>query len=213
MKFDKNALSLYAVTDRSWLGDDTLINQVEKALIGGVTFLQLREKNLSKEEFIEVAKECKILCKKYNVPFVINDDVEVAKIVGADGVHVGQKDLACSTAREILGEDAIIGVTARTVEQAKTAEKNGADYLGVGAVFGSSTKTDAVPLGINSLNEICRSVSIPVVAIGGINITNISKLQGAEIAGAAVISGIFGAEDITKAAYDLKQEVKKIIER
>jgi thiamine-phosphate pyrophosphorylase len=211
MKIDKNSLQLYAVTDRSWLRGETLYTQVEKALKGGVTFLQLREKNLDKEAFIKEALKIQELSKAYNVPLVINDNVEVARLTNADGVHIGQKDEEIAKARAVLGEDKIIGVTARTVQQAIIAEKSGADYLGVGAVFGSSTKTDAVPLDFEALQEICNSVTIPVVAIGGINSENIHRLRGANIAGVAVISGIFGAENIQQETALLKKQVLEIL--
>lgn len=195
---------MYAVTDRSWLRGSTLYEQVEKALRGGATFIQLREKSLDTESFIEEAGQIKILCEKYHVPFVINDNVEVALAVGADGVHVGQGDMAASDARKKLGAGKIIGVTARTVEQAAEAERQGADYLGTGAVFATSTKGDAKEISHRTLKEICRSVSIPVVAIGGITAGNVMELKGTGIEGVAVVSAVFASEDIESAARELR---------
>ena len=197
------SLRLYGVTDRSWLRGETLVQQVEKALQGGVTFLQLREKQLQEEEFLEEALKIRELCSRYHVPFVIDDNVKVALRSGADGVHLGRADMGIQEARRILGEDKIIGLSARTVGQAVQAEKDGADYLGAGAVFGTSTKSDAITLPKGILKEICRSVSIPVVAIGGINSSNLLELRGTGISGAAVVSAIFAAEDIAAAARRL----------
>ena len=159
-------LLLYAVTDRSWLGNETLYEQVEKALKGGATFIQLREKELDEEHFMEEAVALKELCHKYHVPFVINDNVKIAKDMDADGVHVGQSDMEADDVRKILGEDKILGVSAQTVEQAVLAEKMGADYLGVGAVFSTSTKKDAADVSKKTLQAICEAVNIPVIAIG-----------------------------------------------
>ena len=198
---------LYAVTDRAWLKGETLESQVEKALKGGATFVQLREKELDEAEFLEEAKKLKMLCRKYQVPFVINDNVEIALAVDADGVHVGQNDMDAAQARALLGPDKILGVTAKTVEQALKAQEQGADYLGSGAVFGTSTKADALPMTMERLGEICRSVSIPVVAIGGICLENIGKLKGSGAAGAAVVSGIFGAEDIEGTVRQMREMV------
>ena len=211
MKFDREDLLLYAVTDSRWLNGERLYEQVEKALKGGATFIQLREKELDQEHFFEEAVEIKELCARYHVPFVINDNVEIALKMDADGVHVGQSDMELTRAREILGTDKIIGVTAKTIEQAQAAEKAGADYLGSGAVFGSSTKTDAKPMELTLLQEICQSVTIPVVAIGGINHDNILKLKGCEIAGAAVVSGIFACEDIEEGTKELLQKVNMVV--
>lgn len=204
MEFERRSLRLYAVTDRSWLRGSTLYEQVEKALRGGATFIQIREKSLDTESFIEEAGQIKILCEKYHVPFVINDNVEVALAVGADGVHVGQGDMAASDARKKLGAGKIIGVTARTVEQAAEAERQGADYLGTGAVFATSTKGDAKEISHGTLKEICRSVSIPVVAIGGITAGNVMELKGTGIEGVAVVSAVFASEDIESAARELR---------
>ena len=183
MKCDKKDLLLYAVTDRSWLGEDTLYHQVEEAILGGATFIQLREKELSQEAFLEEAKEIKELCRKYQIPFVINDNVEIAREMDADGVHVGQSDMEAGNVREVLGPDKIIGVSAQTVEQAVLAEQSGADYLGVGAVFPTGSKADAEDVPMETLKAICQAVSIPVIAIGGISAGNISKLAGSGICG------------------------------
>ena len=206
MKFTKKSLRLYAVTDRSWLHGETLYEQVEKALKGGVTLVQLREKELSEADFEQEAKELLELCHKYNVNLIINDNVELAAKVGADGVHIGQSDMGVEKARAILGKEKIIGVTA------KAAEAAGADYLGSGAVFGTSTKKDAKPMDHALLQEICESVKIPVVAIGGIDGGNILLLKGRKMAGVAVVSGLFACEDIKKAAEDLREKADRICE-
>lgn len=211
MKLDKKDLLLYAVTDRSWLNGESLYSQVEKALIGGTTFLQLREKELKKEDFLKEAIEIKELCGKYQVPFIINDDVDIALKMQADGVHVGQGDMNPIEVRKILGEDKIVGVSVQTVEQAKLAQQQGADYLGVGAVFTTGTKTDAKDVSYETLKEICSCVDIPVVAIGGINKNNILKLSKSGICGVAVVSAIFAQSDIVSATKELKQLVKNII--
>lgn len=210
MKLQKDDLLLYAITDRSWLGDSTLTEQVEKALKGGITMLQLREKNMPYEQVRQTAIELKTLCRKYSIPFIINDYVELAKEIGADGVHVGQSDTSVSRARALLGENAIIGATAKTVEQALEAQEQGADYLGSGAVFGSGTKLDAKPMEHALLQSICEAVSIPVVAIGGITRENVSALKGRGMSGIAVIGGIFGQEDIQLAASELKKIMQEI---
>ena len=204
MKCDKKDLLLYAVTDRSWLGEDTLYHQVEEAILGGATFIQLREKELSQEAFLEEAKEIKELCRKYQIPFVINDNVEIAREMDADGVHVGQSDMEAGNVREVLGPDKIIGVSAQTVKQAVQAEQSGADYLGVGAVFPTGSKADAEDVPLETLKAICQAVSIPVIAIGGISAGNISKLAGSGICGIAVISAIFAKPDIRAAAAELR---------
>ena len=169
MKCDKKDLLLYAVTDRHWLNGRTLYSQVEEALKGGATFIQLREKELDEEHFLEEAKEIKELCRRYQVPFVINDNVEIALAVDADGVHVGQSDMEAGDVRAKLGPDKMIGVSAQTVEQAVMAEQNGADYLGVGAVFPTGSKADALEVSHDTLKAICKAVKIPVIAIGGIS--------------------------------------------
>ena len=211
MKCDKKSLLLYAVTDRAWLNGETLYKQVEKAIKGGVTFVQLREKNLDEKSFLNEALEIQILCKKYNIPFVINDNVEIARKINADGVHVGQSDMKAENVRAILGNDKILGVSAQTVEQALYAQKEGADYIGVGAVFPTGSKLDADNVSLDTLKEICSAVNIPVVAIGGIGIDNVSKLKNSGITGIAVISAIFASDDIELATKHLKEETKKVI--
>ena len=211
MKCDKNDLLLYAVTDRHWLGKRSLKEVVKESLDGGVTFVQLREKTLEDDKFLEEAKELKQLCKEYNVPFVINDNVDIAIAMDADGVHVGQSDMEAGNVREKLGPDKIIGVSAQTVEQAVLAEQRGADYLGVGAVFPTGSKDDAVEVSHETLKAICEAVSIPVIAIGGISVGNVKELAGSGIVGIAVISAIYAAEDIKKAAEDLKAETARVV--
>ncbi|SDJ05266.1 thiamine-phosphate diphosphorylase [Lachnospiraceae bacterium G41] len=211
MKCDKNDLLLYAVTDRHWLDKRSLKEVVKESLDGGVTFVQLREKTLEDDKFLEEAKELKQLCKEYDVPFVINDNVDIAIAMDADGVHVGQSDMEAGNVREKLGPDKIIGVSAQTVEQAVLAEQRGADYLGVGAVFPTGSKDDAVEVSHETLKAICEAVSIPVIAIGGISVNNVSELAGSGIVGIAVISAIYAAEDIKKAAEDLKAETARVV--
>lgn len=210
MTLKKEQLKVYAITDRSWLNGKSLEEQVLSALKGGITMLQLREKDMDEEDFYKEALSIKALCRKYNVPFIINDNVKLAKRVDADGVHIGQSDMEMKRAREVLGEDKIIGVTAKTVEQAKAAEAAGADYLGSGAVFGTSTKKDAKPMDLALFQEICECVSIPVVAIGGIDATNVEKLAGRCAAGVAVVSGIFAQDDIEASTRKLCRLVENI---
>ncbi len=211
MKCDKKDLILYAVTDRTWLGNMTLYEQVEEALKGGATFIQLREKELDEEAFLKEAFEIKELCRKYNVPFVINDNVDIAVKAKADGIHIGQKDMEAGYVRSIIGEDKILGVSAQTVEQALLAEKMGADYLGVGAVFTTGSKADADDVRIETLKAICEAVNIPVVAIGGIGAGNILELTGSGICGVAVISAIFASDNIGKATAELKKLAKRVV--
>jgi thiamine-phosphate pyrophosphorylase len=213
MKLDKKDLLLYAVTDRSWLNGATLYEQVEEALKGGATFIQLREKELEHEQFYKEALQIKELCRKYNVPFVINDNVDIALASDADGIHVGQSDMEAGTVRSKLGLDKLLGVSAQTVEQAILAEKRGADYLGVGAVFHTGSKADADDVCIKTLKEICEAVHIPVIAIGGICEDNIMKLAGSGICGIAVISAIFSQKDICAATKQLKALTKKVINK
>ncbi len=203
MKLSPENLRLYAVTDRSWLNGRTLAEQVSEAIDGGATIIQLREKTLSEAEFLLQAKELALLCHSKNVPLIINDNVEIALASGADGVHVGQDDLACEKARALLGPDKIIGVSAHNPEEALAAYKQGADYLGCGAVFGSATKTDAHPITGETLQAVTAAVPIPVVAIGGITRENLNQLNGCGLAGAAVISAIFAQPDIKAAAEEL----------
>lgn len=204
MNFDKNRLRLYAVTDRTWLRGQTLRQQVEAALQGGVTCVQLREKTLDREAFIHLGRSIGCLCQRYGVPLIINDDLDVALACGADGVHVGQDDLPVEEVRRRAGDKMIVGVSAHNPEEARRAYEGGADYLGAGAVFGSQTKTNVTPLPHDTLRAICDAVPIPVVAIGGINRENLPQLAGTGVAGVAVVSGIFAAQDITAACRELR---------
>lgn len=206
MKFNKKMLLLYAVTDRSWVGRQSLYEQIEDALKGGATLVQLREKNLDEDTFISEAKAVKELCHSYDVPLIINDNVDVALKIGADGVHVGVEDEPVSEIRKRTGADFIIGATAKTMEQARFAQKDGADYIGVGAVFPSPTKKNAILISNEQLHEICSSVSIPAVAIGGINLENADKLKGGGMAGIAVVSAVFAAENIREMTEKLKEK-------
>jgi thiamine-phosphate pyrophosphorylase len=211
LKIDKSAMLLYAVTDRSWLNGETLESTVEKVLAAGVTFLQLREKDLSDEEFLTEANKIKPLAQKYHIPFVINDNIEVAIKCGADGVHVGQSDIVDKNVRTLVGPDMILGISANTVETAKRAEESGADYIGVGAVFGTATKKDAQAISVERLREICAAVSIPVVAIGGINEHNILQLANSGVDGVAVISAIFAKPDVADATRTLRKLSEKVV--
>ena len=204
-------LELYAITDRAWVGRQTLCEQIESALKGGATIVQLREKNLTDAEFIDEAVEVKSICRRYNVPLIINDRVEVALKSGADGVHVGIEDTPVSEIRRRVPEDFIIGATCKSVGQARAAAAAGADYMGVGAVFPSPTKTNARRVTIHELNEICSSVEIPAAAIGGITGENLCELAGSKIAGIAVVSAIFGAEDIEAACKELRLKLKSAL--
>lgn len=209
----KDAMLLYAVTDRHWVGKQTLMEQVECAIKGGATCIQLREKDLDSGNFLDEAIEMRELCRKYNVPFIIDDDVEIAIKCGADGVHVGQSDMEAGNARKLVGPDMILGVSAQTVEQALKAEAAGADYLGVGAVFSTSTKLDADDVSHEELRRICEAVKIPVVAIGGIGRKNIELLSGTGVDGVAIVSAIFGAEDIESECKVLAELSRKMIAR
>ena len=211
MKLDKKDLLLYAVTDRHWLGDRTLYEVVKESLDGGATFIQLREKNLDQAHFLEEARELKKLCAEYHVPFVINDNVDIAMQMDADGVHVGQNDMETGDVRAKLGPDKIIGVSAQTVEQAILAEKRGADYLGVGAVFPTGSKDDADDVSHETLKAICQAVNIPVIAIGGITVENTPLLKGTGICGIAVISAIYGQENIPEATRKLKDVTGRMV--
>ncbi len=199
-------LKFYLVTDSDILRDRDFYNSIEEALKGGVTMLQLREKNASGKEFLEKAIKLRELTKKYNVKFIINDRVDIAMLCDADGVHVGQSDIPANKVREIIGEDKIVGVSARTVEEALTAKENGADYLGVGAMFTTRTKLDAKSVSIEKLKEIQEVIKLPVVAIGGLSLSNIYKLKECNVDGYAVVSAILGAENI-------KLECEKWIEK
>lgn len=211
MKVERKTMRLYAVTDRAWLNGRKLEDDVEKAIRGGATFMQIREKDLDDAAFLAQAKAVKAVTDRYGVPYVVDDNVEVAKAIDADGVHVGQSDMETGAVREKLGPDKIIGVSVQTVEQALLAEKRGADYLGVGAVFPTSTKEDASEVSFETLREICDKVSIPVVAIGGINRENVTELAGSGIDGIAVVSAIFAAEDIEKATEELAEKVRQTV--
>lgn len=210
LKVDSKSMLVYAVTDRSWLNGQTLESQVEQAIQGGATFIQIREKQLNDTDFLEQAKKIKKITNQYHVPFVVNDNVSVAIAVDADGVHVGQKDMEAGEVRKKLGQNKIIGVSVQTVEQALSAQKNGADYLGVGAVFSTSTKLDASEVSFETLKQICNAVDIPVVAIGGINAQNILQLKKSGIDGVAVVSAIFAQKDITQATKELVALAKQL---
>lgn len=212
MKFDREMLLLYAVTDRAWVGKQTLLEQIEDALKGGATIVQLREKKLGEDSFVEEAIQVRELCHKYNVPLIINDNVEVALKSGADGVHVGVEDAPVADIRKRVPHDFIIGATCKTVEQAKAAEAAGADYMGVGAIFPSPTKTAAIRITNERLREIVSAVSIPAVAIGGISYDNVLEVKDSNISGVAVVSAIFGAADIENAAVLLKERVRAVVE-
>ncbi len=205
MKCNKKMMQLYAITDRAWLGKQTLYEQVEAALKGGATCIQLREKKLDKNEFLEEAIEISKLCKSFKVPLIINDDVDIAIKSGADGVHVGQDDMTVSEVRSLVGENLIVGVSAHSVNEALEAVKGGADYLGAGAVFATSTKKDANLLPREILKDICSAVEIPVVAIGGITRDNLSELSGSGVSGVALVSAVFAAEDIEKECKYLRK--------
>ncbi len=211
MKSGNSLFTLYAVTDRTWLCGASLSWAVKEALTGGITLLQLREKNLTDREMLQEAQELLPLCHRHGVPLIINDRVQVALDAGADGVHLGQEDMSPREARAILGPDAIIGVSARTVGSAQRAEQEGADYLGVGAVFSTSTKTDAQNISPETLRQICQAVHIPVVAIGGIGPDNILELLGCGIQGVAVVSSIFAQKNIAQAASRLRALSEQII--
>ena len=211
MKCDPKDLLLYAVTDRHWLNGRTLVDVVKESLDGGVTMIQLREKSLDAGKFLEEAKELQALCRERHVPFIVNDNVDIAKAMDADGVHVGQDDMETMDVRAKLGPDKLIGVSAHTVEEALLAEKQGADYLGVGAVFPTSSKSDVGEMSYETLKAICEAVSIPVVAIGGISGENVGKLAGSGICGVAVISAIYAAKDVKAAAADLKATVEEML--
>ena len=197
MKCTEEMMRLYAVTDRAWIGKQSLAEQVESALRGGVTCVQLREKELDEERFLREAEEIFTLCKRYRVPFFINDNVALALRCHADGVHVGQDDMDVAAVRRLVGQEMRIGVSVHTVEEARAAAEGGADYLGVGAMFATSTKTDASLVTKETLRAICDAVSIPVVAIGGINKSNLLELAGTGVDGVALVSAIFSAADIT----------------
>ena len=207
----RKSMLVYAVTDRAWLNGRTLVECVQQAVDGGATFVQLREKDASRDEIIRLANELLPICRKAGIPFVIDDEVEIALEVGADGVHVGQDDMACERARAMLGPEAIVGVSAQTIEQALTAQAAGADYLGVGAIIPTPTKPDAVDVTFDELRAICDAVDIPVVGIGGLNKNTVSKLKGSGVDGAAVVSAIFAADDCGFAARELRTLMEEVV--
>lgn len=208
---NKNAVdyTLYLCTDRDLMSTKTIEESVELALKGGVTLVQLREKDCSSKEFYEIARRVKAITKKYGVPLIINDRVDIALAVNAEGVHIGQEDLPCSVVREIIGKDKIVGVSARSYEEAMTALEDGADYLGVGAMYSTSTKTDAEIVTMDELERIRRAVNIPIVVIGGINEKTIPNFKNKGIDGLAVVSAIVAKEDITEAAKNLLKLFKE----
>ena len=211
MKCAKETMLLYAVTDRAWVGKQSLYEQVEAALKGGATCVQLREKELAEDEFLAEAIEIAALCKQYQVPFFINDNVDIAIKCKADGIHVGQEDMVAAQVRQKVGEDMIIGVSVHSVEEAIEAVKNGADCLGVGAMFSTSTKTDVDVLPKEVLKDICEAVDVPVVAIGGISKANMLELSGTNVDGVALVSAIFAAEDIERECRMLKEMSKEMV--
>ena len=204
MRCDKRHMLLYAVTDRAWVGKQTLYQQVEAALKGGVTCVQLREKELGEAAFLQEAKDICALCRRYGVPFIVNDNVDIAIACGADGIHVGQEDMEAGAVRRPVGEEMTLGVSVHTVEEAQQAVQDGADYLGLGAVFPTSTKTDADQMSVDMLQAICKAVEVPVVAIGGINRSNLLRLSGSGVNGVALVSAIFSAQDIEGACRELR---------
>lgn len=211
MNCDKRHMLLYAVTDRAWTGKQTLYQQVEAALKGGVTCVQLREKNLDEAAFLQEAKDICALCRRYGIPFIVNDNVDVAVACGADGIHVGQEDMGAGEVRRLVGENMILGVSVHTVEEALRAVRDGADYLGLGTVFPTSTKADVDVMPEATLRAICGAVDVPIVAIGGLNRGNILKLSGSGVDGAALVSAIFGAEDIEKTCRELRALAEKMV--
>lgn len=212
MKCNKHQMLLYAVTSRAWTGEHTLLWQVEQALKGGVTCVQLREKQADPRQLLEEAEQMAQLCRRYGVPFLINDDLELALACGADGVHVGQQDLSPREVRRRAGDRLIVGVSAHSVAEARQAAADGADYLGVGAMFATSTKSDARPLPHQTLREICQAVELPVVAIGGIQTDNLMQLAGCGADGVALVSAIFGAEDIQAQCRRLRTLARQMVQ-
>lgn len=210
MKLDKQ-LKLYGITDRQWLKEKSLIESIQEAILGGTSIIQIREKDLDQNNFIQEAKEIKNICDKYKIPLIINDNVFVAKEIDASGVHLGQDDMDIEQARQILGPNKIIGISAHNLTEAKLAKEQGADYLGVGAIYNTSTKLDANLVSINTLKEICNSVDIPVVAIGGLNKTNIINLKDTGIVGVALVSAIFNQENIQETCKELVKTIEEVV--
>ena len=210
MNFTKEQLNLYLVTDRHWLANRNLEDDVEKAILGGVTMVQLREKNIDNDSFIELAKKVKQVCNKYKVPFIINDNLEVALAIDSDGIHIGQDDLPASLVRQKIGPDKILGVSAHNLDEAIAAKKAGATYLGAGAMFSTTTKDNTTNLSIEQLQAITKNVDIPVVAIGGINYDNCLSLKNCNLAGIAVVSAIMAATNISEATSNLKKRAQVI---
>lgn len=211
MRCDKRHMLLYAVTDRAWTGKRTLYQQVESALKGGVTCVQLREKELEEAAFLQEAKDIQALCRRYGVPFIVNDNVDIAVACGADGVHVGQEDMRAGEVRRLVGENMILGVSAHTVAEARQAVRDGADYLGLGTVFPTSTKTDVDMMPRETLRTICGAVDVPIVAIGGLHRGNIFQLSGSGVDGVALVSAIFGVENIEESCRELQVLAKKMV--
>ncbi|NLZ72190.1 MAG: thiamine phosphate synthase [Clostridiaceae bacterium] len=209
MKVFRKDMSLYLVTDRSWLGNRNLPDVVEEAIRGNVSFVQIREKNINYQEFKKLALELKVITDKYHIPFVINDNIELAIDIDADGVHLGQDDMETSKARKLLGNNKILGISVNTVEQAVLAEKEGADYLGIGSIFNTGTKLDAKVINMDIIKNIVDSVSIPTVGIGGINKDNIHLLENSKLDGIAVVSAILKEKDIELSAKNLSRLVKE----
>lgn len=208
----RKSLELYLVTDRHWLNGQTLQEQVEKAILGGVTLVQLREKDLNDDEFLKSAISLKKVTDKYKIPLIINDNLNVAKLSNADGIHIGQSDGGIENARSVLGSDKIIGVSASTVQTARIAEKQGADYIGCGAVFPTGSKLDVSVISSQQRQSVCDNINIPVVAIGGINKENLLSLKGKNMCGVAVISAILAQKDIEFSARELKRLTKELVE-
>ena len=206
MKCDKRHMLLYAVTDRTWSGEQT-----EAALKGGVTCVQLREKELDEAAFLQEAKDICALCRRYHIPFIVNDNVDIAVACGADGIHVGQEDMVAGEVRRRVGDAMILGVSVHTVEEARQAVHDGADYLGLGAVFPTSTKADADQMTSETLRDICSAVDVPIVAIGGINRDNLLSLAGSGVDGAALVSAIFSAEDIERNCQELRALAERMV--
>lgn len=211
MKCDKRHMLLYAVTDRAWVGRQTLYEQVEAALKGGATCVQLREKELDEAAFLQEAKDICALCRRYHIPFIVNDNVDIAIACGADGIHVGQEDMVAGEVRRQVGDAMILGVSVHTVEEALQAVRDGADYLGLGAVFPTSTKTDVDQMTNETLRDICSAVDVPIVAIGGINRDNLLNLAGSGVDGVALVSAVFSAEDIERNCRELRTLAERMV--